>query len=124
MKINININEIVLDGFNIKNSSINKRKIVVAIEEELSRIFKEKEYTGLYKRDSKINTNPKNIHPSSSKDEKVNNDISLVDAGKYDLLGKINHDRMGIQIARSVYSTWHDTNVNNINIKKDNKGNI
>ena len=66
MKININIDEIVLDGFNNNNKDgINKRKIVLAVEEELSRIFKEKDYTYLHKTGfsniKRTDENPKSI---------------------------------------------------------------
>jgi hypothetical protein len=85
MKIHINIDEIVLHGFNYYHDS---RQLAMSIEHELRSLVKE---NGL----------PKEFHK--------NNDISIIDSGSSFVAQSTNNNStkiVGREIARSIYRGW------------------
>lgn len=82
MRIRIEIDELVLHGFNYHDHE----RISAAIEEELARLIRE---NGL----------PRGMN--------VAKEVPLIDAGSFNLSDRTNPKSIGAQVARSIYRRWN-----------------
>ena len=81
MKINIKIDQLVLDGFDSRDI----HGISAAIEHEMTRLFSESRGGSIYKTDVRGQT------------------INQIDAGSFDVKSHATSNTIGNEVARSVY---------------------